>query len=225
MRDAVSDDDSSRAVEDWHRFSTLARMVNHWDRPGWDSGRSAYYWYFTFNDFALSTFAQQHQERLAGLGLDLVGPEWLHLSLDRLAWTDEISHEDAKRAADEAQCRLEGTSRFALQIGPLAGSAGAVRFSVEPWEPIETIRSLLAAINPTDCTATPRTFLPHITIAYNNHDRLARPVIDVVAQTRSHPAISVEVTQVGLVAVRRDGHAYKWETVRQIALGGRSSAR
>jgi 2'-5' RNA ligase len=219
----VSDADGDRATADWRRFSALPRMVNHWDRPGWDSGRSAYYWYLTFDSPALSMLTQKCQEQFDRLGLDLVETDWLHLSLIRLAWSDEISRDYAERAAEEANCQLQEISGFTLWVGPLAGSAGAIRFSVEPWEPIKTVRETLARLSPgADRIAVPKPFLPHISIAYNNHDRLARPVIDVAAEARLLPKVAVDVAEVALVEVRRVGRAYKWKTVRQVPLGNPS---
>lgn len=221
MREDMNNTDGNVVADDWRRFSSLSRMSNHWDRPGWNGGRSAYYWYLTFNNPALLLLTRRCQEQLDGLEMDLVANRWLHLSLTRLAWADEMSPGDAVFAAEEAGSRVGDVPQCTLQIGPVAGSSGAVRLSVEPWKSIGKIRDALGDPQPErDGSAPPKPFLPHITIAYNNHDRPARPVIDAVAQARSLAKVAVEVHEVALVEVRRVGAAYEWTTVKELPLGG-----
>jgi 2'-5' RNA ligase len=207
-------------ASDWPRFSSLSHLVDHWDRPGWRDGRSAYYWYLTFDSPELNALARDCQQQLGFLGLDMVEPDWLHLSLVRLGWSDETSSASVLDVAEKAAKRCADIPPFGLDVGPLAGSAGAVRFSVSSWEPLVQLCEQLAAANDSISSSAPKSaFLPHITIGYNNHPRPAAPVIRAVAELRTTPTISVDVVDAALVKVHREGHSYKWDTVARVPLG------
>ena len=208
------------STDDWTRFSSISQMVNHWERPGWTPGRSAYYWYLTFKSAELRAVTRRIQQQLDGLSLDVVETEWLHLSVVRLGWSDQVDVVEVLEIAEAAANRCRQLSRFRLEVGPLAGSAGAVRLSVNPWRPIINLRDQLIAEKPFfHETAMKSEFLPHITIAYNNHSRPAGPVISAVAAARDVPTTFLDVEDVALVDVRRDGHAYKWDTLARVSLG------
>ena len=44
-------------------------------------------------------------------------------------------------------------------------------------------------------------------------------MIDSVSRERMVPTVPVDIQDVALVDVRRDGHAYKWSTLTRIPLG------
>lgn len=210
----------SGPAEDWTRFSSLSHLTDHWERPGWTATRTAYYWYLTFDSPELHALTRDCQSQLEFLGLDMVETNWLHLSLVRLGWSDESSLASALDVADKAAKRCAEVAPFGLEVGPLAGSAGAVRFSVSPWKPLIQLREHLAAANAAAATLLAEsTFLPHISIGYSNRSRLAAPVVRAVAELRAKPTISLDITDVALVEVRREGRSYKWDMVTRVPLG------
>src|SRR5215472_13156818 len=71
------------------RFRDIRWLRNHWSRP---IGPPAYYWYLTFGDFpALHSLARKCQEAISFPYYDLTPPRDLHLTLDRIAFKDEIT--------------------------------------------------------------------------------------------------------------------------------------
>ncbi|WP_336246900.1 2'-5' RNA ligase family protein [Streptomyces cupreus] len=215
------DDVASIAAQDWSAFSTLTEMTDHWSRPGWPDGARAYYWMLTFPDAsALSGLASRCQEALAPLGLDPVPAEdGLHTTLARVGGRDVVTPEQLTSLTRTAGQLLP--SAFTLRAVPLAGSRGAVRFSVSPWGPLVRLHAALVqagraeGIAPSKRTAL---FRPHLSIAYNNRRRDARPVVSAVASLRSLPTVGVSVADVQLVELRRDGVTYRWDVMESLPL-------
>jgi 2'-5' RNA ligase len=214
------DDLACIAAHDWSAFSGLPEMTDHWSRPGWADGARAYYWMLTFPDEpALTDLASQCQTALAPLGLDLVPEDGLHITLARVGRRDEVADGLLNELARTAARLLPDA--FALRVMPLAGSRGAVRFSVGPWSPLVLLHSTLldagraAGFTPPKPTAC---FRPHLSIAYNNRRRDARPVGDAVASVRTLPAVEVKVADVQLVELRRDGRTYRWDVLESLPL-------
>jgi 2'-5' RNA ligase len=214
-------------TEDWRSFAALDRLGNHWDRPGWTPGRRSYHWMLTFEDATgLHDLARRCQEQLRLPVLDPVPLDGLHLTLQRVAFTDQISAADLDAVTDTAIHQLAGHTPFTLTVGPIAGSPGAVRFSVRPWEPVVRLReALLDAITLVLGPAAVSTsaFRPHVGIAYCNQPTDAEPVISAVAPLRALPPAHVTIATASLVELRRDDRTYRWETVTQLRLAQEGS--
>jgi 2'-5' RNA ligase len=211
----------SQQDEDWQRFRRLAFTTNHWDRPNWTPGRQAYYWYLTFDSAELRTLAHHCQSRLRLPYLDLVPLDGLHLTLPKVGWSDEVPSEDAGSVAAAALRACSDLEPFTLTVGPLAGSAGAVRFSVAPWEPViaiyQRLRESVRTVRNEGCKDSE--FRPHVGIPYCNDAVPADPLGEAIAPLRSLPSVDIMVTHVDLVLLRREGQAYKWSTIHSLPLG------
>ena len=70
--------------------------------------------------------------------LDPVPLDGLHLTVQRLAFEAEVAPSQVDATVSRARQLLSTMEGFELSIGPLAGSRGAVRFSVSPWAPSRT---------------------------------------------------------------------------------------
>ena len=208
---------------DWRAFTSLARMTNHWARPGWDGNRRVYYWMLAFPDVSdLRAQAQHCQDELAHLGMDRVPDDGLHVTMTRIGDTDQVSNDQVRFLTDLAgQLPLES---FRIIAHPMTGSRGAVRFTLSPWLPMVRLHAALSSIGhqagvpggkPTAA------FRPHLGIMYNNRERPAAPVIDSVAGLRTLPAVILDVPSVELVELRRTSGtcpAYRWTVVQSVPL-------
>jgi 2'-5' RNA ligase len=207
--------------EDWIRFRDLSSMVDHWERPGWTPGRQAYYWYLTFDSSDLERLAKDCQDHLRLPYLDPVPLDELHLTLPRVGWSDEISAEVANAVADAAATTCARMRPFMLSVGPLAGSAGAVRLSVGPWEPVmalyDTLRRAIRAVR--GGASDEGEFRPHIGVAYSNRAIPTDSLVSAISPLRELPTVDVAVTKADLVLLRRRGRTYTWSTVRSLSLG------
>lgn len=110
----------------------------------------------------------------------------------------------------------------------MAGSTGAIRFSITPWTPLVKLHAALHRAG--QRTGVPggkpsSLFRPHLGILYNNRDRHAAPVIDAVALLRNRPAVTLPVREVDLVELRRDGRTYRWRVLHSAPLPTLSPTR
>jgi hypothetical protein len=96
-------------------------MRNHWWwRPGWRAGRRMYTWHITFDDqHSLRELVKAYQAALTSLdGLDLVPISWLHLTMQGVAFTDEISWQEVADITEAARTRLATLHSVSLLAGP-----------------------------------------------------------------------------------------------------------
>ncbi|MEU8132151.1 2'-5' RNA ligase family protein [Streptodolium elevatio] len=202
------------ATSDWEAFSSIRSMVNHWDRPGWTPGRRSYHWFLTFPDAPdLASTAAELQAELAHFRLDVIPADGLHITMAKLGFTDEVTDEHLSTAIGATERACAAIGAFDLRVIPLAGSPGAVRFSVAPWAPLTAIRDAL----PTAPSGS--AFRPHLGIAYSNRTMPAKPVIDAVAALRSRESVSLPVGELHLVELRREHRTYRWDLVKSFLLG------
>ncbi|TGB15525.1 2'-5' RNA ligase family protein [Streptomyces sp. MZ04] len=212
---------------DWQAFTAVEQMTNHWARPGWTEGYRAYYWMLTFPDAAdLLSRAKVCQDELAHLGMDPVPEDGLHVTMTRIGSTTLVSNGQVRFLADLAQ-ELPCTT-FQIAAHPLAGSRGAVRFSLAPWSPLVCLHAALSEIG--QRVGVPggkptAAFRPHLGVQYSNRERPAAPVIESVARLRGLEPVSLEISSVELVELRRTTGAlptYRWRVVRSVPLRPRS---
>ncbi|MFE1050461.1 2'-5' RNA ligase family protein [Streptomyces olivaceus] len=218
---ADTHDPAVTAAHDWAAFSALDEMTDHWARPGWSDGSRAYYWMLTFpEDQPLAALARHCQEELAPLGLDPVPTDGLHITLARVGRPDAVVPDQLDSLARDAEALLP--SAFSVRAMPLAGSRGAVRLSLGPWEPLLTLHHALAKVGSSVGLAPKKptsAFRPHLSLAYNNRQRPAAPVVEAVSGLRALPAVDLSVSAVQLVELRREGRTYRWDTRKCVRLG------
>ncbi len=208
------------AAHDWAAFRALDEMTNHWARPGWPDGIRAYYWMLTFpHDQPLAALARHCQDQLAPLGLDPVPTDGLHITLARIGSPDAIAPKQLDNLTRDVEALVP--SAFAVRAMPLAGSRGAVRLSLGPWEPLLQLHYALAKTGSNAGLAPKKptsAFRPHLSLAYNNRQRPAAPVVDAVSELRMLPAVELSVAAVQLVELRREGRTYRWGVQKNILL-------
>lgn len=214
------DDPQKITLNDWDAFRSVKRMTNHWDRPGWAPGHRAYYWMLAFpEERDLVAQARSCQHALAGLGMDEVPDDGLHITMNKIGDCADVAPGTVDSLAELAHGTL-GNS-FEIRAEPMAGSTGAIRFSITPWTPLVKLHAALHRAG--QRTGVPggkpsSLFRPHLGILYNNRDRHAAPVIDAVAPLRNRPAVTLPVREVDLVELRRDGRTYRWHVLHNLPL-------
>ncbi len=217
-----ADRDNGSPETDWAAFAAVSRMVNHWERPGWRPGRMAYYWYLGFGDQPeVRTLAGRCQDVIAAPHFDLVDAAELHMTLERVGFAEDIDAARIRTVQRSAARLLAGFGTLDITVGPLAGSTGALSFSIEPRNRIGELRSLLVLANresgiPVD--GEEQAFRPHVGIAYCNRSTDARPIIAQVETLRTLPTVNVRNSEALLVALTRNERSYSWTPVHRIPL-------
>ena len=207
----------------WTTYQDLPQLTNHWYwRPGWRADRQFYTWHLTFeNQPQLHHLVTDLQRQLALPGLDLVPLDGLHLTMQGLGFTDEITDADIEAIVAETRQRSAKLPPLELSLGPVDPDAEGVGLLVRPWDRVEhlraTIRDAIGAVWPTVPEPAQR-FRPHVTIAYSGSPAPIEPIRARLAELRDHPPVQVTIRQVPLIALRRENRTYRWATVATVPL-------
>jgi 2'-5' RNA ligase len=171
----------------------------------------------------MQELAASARSRLAGLpGLDLVPAQWLHLTMQGIGFTDEVSDDDLSKIIAAARERLSTVAPVTVRIGPVMVADEGIACLTAPSGALDPVRDAVrAAIGDVwGPSRVPETveWTPHVSVAYASADgggeqfEAALNGLDDVAE--------VTVPAVDLIRLGRDRHVYEWETVERFPLGG-----
>jgi 2'-5' RNA ligase len=201
-------------------------MRDHWWwRPGWRMGRSMYTWHVTFDDQSqLHELVSAYHSALRPLpGLDLIPARWLHLTMQGIGFTNEISDREIADIADTARKRLANQRPVSLTVGPASIDPEAVMFEVTPANALTPVRDAIrAAISDVRGLAeVPESeeWTPHISLAYSNSDGLAAPYVSAVDRV-SNPPVTLTISKAHLIELNRDAQLYQWTTKAEVSFSG-----
>lgn len=212
----------------WAKFHELQSTIDHWYwRPGWRLGRRFYTWHLTFpTDSPVRTLAAFYQDRISLPFLDRVPLDGLHLTIQGIGFTDEVSRKHIDRIVATSRNHLRNVPAFALTLGPADADAQGVPLAVRPLEPIQQIRAALREAI-ADVWGTHRVpepaegFHPHVTVFYSNAPADPAPLRDRLQELRSTSPVSTQITEVSLIELSRDRKIYEWNTIATVNLGTR----
>lgn len=202
-------------------------MRDHWWwRPGWHIGQRMYTWHITFDgQEALHDIATGYQDALTSLsGLDLIPHKWLHLTMQGIGFTSDVSPNEATAIADAVQRRCAQTAPFPLTFGQPKVDPEAIMFALNPAEPAQELRRQVRAgigdVWGPDRVPEPPEWAPHVSIAYSNATGPAQPYADALATVTLDAPATVLVKSVELIVLHRDNRMYEWETFATAQLIG-----
>ena len=202
---------------DWNTFIGLDQMTNHWSRASWWPGRRAFYWYLTFDcNSELRSLTEHCQSAIEAPHFDLVPPNDLHMTIARIGFEDELGEDELDAVATAARRVGQRISSFDILIGPLAGSSGAISFSVAPLEPIQRVREVLLATSAEgrkNSKFKNDYFRPHVGIAYCNTTIPTSRIIPKIQPLRELPPVRAHVAGANLVLLTRGEQSYRWSTI------------
>src|ERR1700722_14572468 len=114
------------------RFRKLRWLANHWSRP---IGPPIYYWYLTFeNSPELHHLARKCQEAISFPYYDLIPLGGLHLSLDRIAFEDDITLDQLRAIEITATSACREIAPLGITVGALGGTRSAIGFTASPGQ-------------------------------------------------------------------------------------------
>ncbi len=208
----------------WQAYQQLERLREHWYwRPGWRQGRSFYTWHLTFDgQTALFDLARRIQAILDLPGLDAVPMEGLHLTMQGVGFTDEVSSEDLAAIVAAARDRCAALAPFRLTLGPVDPDPEALALLVCPWAPVERVRLAIRDAIGSVWSEVPEPldgFRPHVTVAYSGASVPVDEIRERIRALRDVAPISVDIGEVQLIALNRDERVYRWDVVESVPLG------
>jgi 2'-5' RNA ligase len=211
----------------WHDLTKLAQMRDHWWwRPGWHVGRSFYTWHVTFEKSPeVADLAAYYQQRITLPTLDPVPAEGLHMTLQGIGFTDDVTAEDVDAITRHAQNRCGRLAPFALTLGPVDADPEGAPLRVKPWAPVEQLRHALRASiadvwGPNRVPEAADQFFPHVTVFYSNAAADPAALRAALAALRGTPPVTTTVNAVSLIRLDRDEKVYRWNTIASVPLTG-----
>ncbi len=200
------------------------RVRDHWWwRPGWHAGRRFYTWHLTFDGQQdLHRLVRGYQAHLHLPALDLLPLPWLHLTVQGVGFTDQVSQRDLRAVVAAAAERCARVAPFPLALGPAAVGPEGVKLRVLPAAPVErlraTLREAIAAVwGAGQVPEAAEGFSPHVSVAYSNAEGPAAPLIARVERAGPQQA-TVTIRAAQLLDLERDTHVYRWKTQATVPL-------
>jgi len=199
------------------------RMEDHWaPEPGVDPGRAQLMWFMCLgHDQQVADLARLGQARLAGLdGLDLVPPEWLHMTTLIAGYADETDASQIAAMTTHARTLLARTPPITITLGRVLYHSRAIMLTASPREALTPV---LAACQEATRAGTGQDgrlytepWVPHVTLAYANSESPAAPAIDALGTKL--PARQVMVESVNLISQAPD-QKWSWRLITEVPLG------
>jgi 2'-5' RNA ligase len=196
-----------------------------WWRPGWHAGRSFYTWHILVDDQpAIHAFARQIQPELEATGV--LGPipvEWLHMTMQGVGFTDEVSEETLDEIAAAATNRLASFGPVAVTLGPPVVDTEGVNLPVQPAEAVDAVRravrdGIADVWGPSRVPEAEDGFRPHVSLAYSHTSGAPlAPIREVL--TRYVTTIPAALTRATLIDINRDSRMYQWRVVQRTPFG------
>lgn len=198
-------------------------MEDHWVlEPGADPGGPQLMWFMCLGrEPGAARLAALGQARLDGLpGLDLVPPEWLHMTTLIAGYADEIPAGQIQAMTAHARRLLAATQPVTITLSRVLYHPRAIMLAASP---AQALLPVLAACREATRTGTGRDgrlhrdpWVPHMTLAYGNSARPAAPAIEALG--RELPADMVTVRSVSLIS-QAPAQKWTWELLAEVPLG------
>ncbi|MEY2847959.1 MAG: hypothetical protein RI885_624 [Actinomycetota bacterium] len=206
------------------RRGTFERTGNHWWwRNGWSPGTRYLTWHLTFEgESALHRAAERAGRTLADVtGVDVVPPEWLHLTMTGVGFAADLDAEAIESHAESVFARaavlpaqlLVFESVFLYEEGLClsADSPWLHRLKVVQADLVRDIGGPVA--DPGDV------FHPHVSLAYFSAEVDEGALHDALDEADLRP-VTVRASHLSLIELGRDDRMYTWRVVAQRVLGG-----
>jgi hypothetical protein len=164
--------------------------------------------------------------------VDLIPAKWLHLTMQGIGFTDEISGPEIDHVLTSLRKRLLGSEPPTVTFHWPTIEHEAVYLLAQPAEPLRRLR--LAAYDAIAAALSDRVFQesrsavsqyhPHVSAAYINTDGPTKPIIDAIESLDPAAIQPVTVTfaQASLLVFHRDHKMYEWTQAKPILIGGAS---
>lgn len=208
---------------------TVTTVRNHWWwRPGWRQGRHFYACHLTMEDQPqLRELIRQYQDALTDqANLDLIPPSWLHMTMQGIGFTDEVSEADIARVTERIGERLRDVEPPTVTFHRPTIHREAVLLEARPKEPIyqlrratyEAILSVLGADRFSEPPPDQDDYTPHVSIAYVNHDGPALPIAEAISRVNAQP-VTATLRNVSVLVFHRDHQMYEWTKATRLPIG------
>ncbi|MEQ4720936.1 2'-5' RNA ligase family protein [Nonomuraea sp. B19D2] len=182
-----------------------------------------YTFHTTFQDQpALHRLVAAYHGQLSGLsGLDLIPFKWLHLTMQGIGFTDEVSDTDIAAITKAVTSRLQSLEPVQLTFTRPVPAPEALQFHVQPADRMrgirQAVREAIADVWGWEMVPDSDQWTPHVSIAYSNSDGPIEPYAEALDSVSAEP-VTITVSHIQLIVLDRDEHVYRWTTKATIPL-------
>ena len=199
-----------------------------WWRPGHAVGRHFWACHLILDDQPeLRELAADYQQALTGLDqIDLIPAQWLHLTMQGIAFTDEITADELGHLDQALTASLAAVEPPTVEFSALTIQREAVYLKAHPAVALTPLRraihdTVLSVLGPerfTETLADMAKWLPHVSIGYINHDGDPQPIAAVLDGLTTR-TVAVTFTKADLLEFHRDNRMYEWTSANPITIG------
>ncbi len=188
-----------------------------------------YSWHVTFEDLPeVRELATAGWLRVAGLpGLDQVPGRWLHLTVQDVGFSDEVSDGELAAITGAVRDRLAAIPPVTVTLGPARVVAEGIVCDARPdgaLTPVRNaIRAAIAEVRGTNRVPGEPGWWPHVSVGYASAAVPAAPFEAALGGWNAVAAVTVSTVR--LIRLGRDQRRYEWETRAIVALGATREAR
>jgi 2'-5' RNA ligase len=208
-----------------------AKMRKHWWwRPGWQAGRHIYACHLTLDDQPqLRELAAEYQQAIRGLqGLDLIPPQWLHLTMQGIGFTGEIRPGEVDHLHDALNHELAKVAPPSVDFRYLTVHPEAIYLKAHPADALYPLRehmhrAVASALGPerlTEPMPDRERFTPHVSIAYVIADNDPEPIASALRKLATR-SVSVTFAKASLLEFHRGQRMYEWISAMAIPIGSK----
>jgi hypothetical protein len=199
-----------------------------WWRPGWAPGRHFYACHLTFEDQpSVQQLVLDYQAALAGLGgLDLIPGRWLHLTMQGIGFTDQISEDEIAAVTGALQEHFRTVTPPVVTFHRPAVWPDAITLPATPASALRQLRQgaydvIQAVLGQDRMHEPPETiaqYRPHVSVAYINAPGLAQPIVSALPRARPEP-VTTALDSASVLTFHRDNRMYEWTTAIRLPIG------
>jgi 2'-5' RNA ligase len=208
---------------------TTTEPRDHWLwRPEWTPDRTCLYWYLTpRGDEVARALGDDVLGQVADTDwLDAVPPQWCHVTLADVGFTDELDRSDVDKVRTAVADAVGHEEPLRLGLGPVQTQASALVLAVGPLDRLRPVREAVrrtasAVLGPRHADVHRRLFWPHLSLGYVNRPVDAETVGALLDRL---PPVSaqLDVDTLTLAAVTRRDRRYQWQVEATVDLLGDS---
>ncbi|WP_169811150.1 2'-5' RNA ligase family protein [Nocardia amamiensis] len=198
-----------------------------WWRPGWRLGKSFYTWHVTFdNDSPARHLVEIFAPTLSQIPtMDPVAREGLHITIQGIGFTDEVTAPDMQLISEAAATYLSQRDPFDALLGPPSVDKETIGMPIANPGCFRDIRHDLqrAVADIWGLEQVPERgdrFQPHLSLAYSAGVASMTDLRNLLSRNElSDIEVVQPVTAVSLIALNRDSHRYEWREITKVPLG------
>jgi len=202
----------------------FSQTRNHWWwRPGWRPGARYAIFHLTFElALELTSEAARCERFLSGVpNVDVVPPEWLHLTMTGVGFTDAHDPQDLLELAEAVLAEIGELDREPLTLNGLYLGREGLSLTADPapWLMELRLRQQEMIKRHLGVEHEKQQFHPHVSLAYFRGD-IDLSLLHRAIEVASPSEVVIDRPMLSLIELGRDHEVYTWRVLSQDALRG-----